>query len=175
MHDEPQLDDFDDDEELISKSQLKREAHALQALGERLLELPAEQLATVPLPDELARAIDEAKRIKARGALKRHRQYIGKLMRSIEPEPIEAALEKLASRHAESIALQHRLERWRDRLLEEGDGALAELLEEVPHADRQHLRQLMRNARQERERNKPPKSNRELFRYLRDLMEEAAE
>lgn len=164
---------FDDDEEIIivSKSQLKRESHALQALGEELVGLPAAKLAKIPMPDELAEAVAQARKIKARGGLKRQLQYIGKIMRSIDAEPIERALEEMHNAAGREAAKFHRLEQWRDRLLAEGDAALGPLLEEFPHAERQHLRQLIRNAQQEAAKGKPPKSAREIFRYLRDLAE----
>jgi len=167
--------DFEhDDEEIIfvSKSQLKRESHALQELGEALVELPASKLAQIPMPEELADAVALARKITARGGRKRQLQYIGKVMRQIDPEPIERAMEGLKADSARETARLHKLEQWRERLIAEGDEALAELLDEFPHADRQHLRQLMRNAMREAKQNKPPKSARELFRYLRDLMAE---
>jgi len=162
----------DDDEEIIyvSKSQLKRESHALQAMGEELVELPAAKLAKIPLPDELADAIALARRIKQRGGRKRQLQYIGKLMRKIDPEPIQLALEGLKLDSARETAQLHKLEQWRDRLVAEGDAALGKLLDDYPQADRQHLRQLVRNAQREAKQNKPPKSAREIFRYLRELM-----
>ncbi len=165
--------DISDDEELIliSKSQLKRESEALQALGEELVELPASKLAKIPMPEELADAVELARRITARGGRKRQLQYIGKVMRQIDAEPIEAAMEALRNEHLRENARLHTLEQWRDRLINEGDAALAELLENQPNLDRQHLRQLMRNAQQEAKKNKPPKSARELFRYLREAME----
>lgn len=168
MNDENDL--YDDDEEIIiSKSQLKRESNALQEMGEELVGLPASKLAKIPMPEELADAVALARKIKARGGLKRQLQYIGKVMRSIDAGPIEQALNELKNAAGKEAAKFHRLEQWRDRLLDEGDAALGELLEEFPHADRQHLRQLIRNARQEAAKNKPPKSAREIFRYLREL------
>lgn len=168
MNDENEL--YDDDEEvIISKSQLKRESTALQEMGEELVALPASKLAKIPMPDELAEAVALARKIKARGGLKRQLQYIGKIMRSIDAEPIEQALNELRNAAGKEAAKFHRLEQWRDRLIGEGDAAMGELLEEFPHADRQHLRQLIRNAQQEAARNKPPKSAREIFRYLREL------
>jgi len=163
----------DDDEEIIyvSKSQLKRESHALQALGEELVSLPAAKLATIPMPEELAEAVALARKIKAHGGRKRQMQYIGKVMRSIDAAPIEQALANLRNTAGREAARFHRLEQWRDRLLEQGDEALGALLEEFPSADRQHLRQLIRNAQREAAQNKPPKSAREIFRYLRDLAE----
>ena len=165
------IEQFDEDEEspYPSKSQLKRESHALQALGEELVALPATKLAKIPMPDELAEAVGLARRIKARGGLKRQLQYIGKIMRTIDAEPIEQALDEMKNAAGKEAAKFHRLEQWRDRLVNEGDAALEQLLEEFPHADRQHLRQLTRNAQQETIKNKPPKASREIFRYLRDL------
>ena len=164
----------EDEEEiiLVSKSQLKRESEALQKLGEELVELPASQLAKIPMPEELADAVDLARRISARGGRKRQLQYIGKVMRQIDAEPIEKAMDALRNEHLRENARLHTLEQWRDRLIAEGDAALSELLEHQPNADRQHLRQLMRNAQQEAKKNKPPKSARELFRYLREVMEQ---
>lgn len=168
MNDENDL--YDDDEEIIiSKSQLKRESNALQEMGEELVGLPASKLAKIPMPEELADAVDLARKIKARGGLKRQLQYIGKIMRNVDAGPIKQALNELKNAAGKEAAKFHRLEQWRDRLLDEGDAALGELLEEFPHADRQHLRQLIRNARQEAAKNKPPKSAREIFRYLREL------
>lgn len=158
-------------QEQVSKSQRKRESHALQALGEALVALSTERLAAMPLPEALREAVLEAQRIRQRGAHKRQLQYIGRLMRELDAAPIQAALDDLQQTSQEAVARQHRLERWRDRLLEEGDVALEPLLEEYPDADRQHLRQLVRNAQRERDRSKPPRSARMLFRYLRELDE----
>lgn len=160
--------------EPVSKSQLKRDAHALQSLGEELVKLPVAKLARIPLPESLGDAIDEARRIKSRGAHKRQLQYIGKMMRHIDIEPIRHALDTLKDNSRQETVRLHRLEQWRDRLLEEGDAALSELLSEQPQADRQHLRQLIRNALKERGQNRPPKAARELFRYLREMFGDEA-
>jgi ribosome-associated protein len=167
------MSELPEDEEiiLISKSQLKRESEALQTLGEELVELPANKLQKIPMPEELAEAVALARKITARGGRKRQLQYIGKLMRKIDAEPIQQAMDTLRKEHLYENARLHKLEQWRDRLIAEGDGALAELLEQQPHVDRQHLRQLMRNAQMEAKKNKPPKSARELFRYLREMLE----
>lgn len=170
MHDEfDETPELEEEDILISKSQLKRESHALKAMGETLVALPASKLAKIPLPENLADAVAEAQRIKAYGGRKRQLQYIGKLMRSIDPQPIEQALDELSNESARHNARFHRLEQWRDRLVAEGDAALGELLKEFPHADRQHLRQLMRNAQAEQAKGQGPKSAREIFRYLREL------
>ncbi len=157
-----------DEFEEKSKSQLKREAHALQELGEQLIAMKPADLVDLPLPDNLAQAISDARGMQ-RGALKRQRQYIGKLMRDIDPEPIQTALDLRSQQAMEQNRQQHKFEEWRDRLIQEGDKALGEALETFPTADRQQLRQMIRQARKEAEQNKPPRTSRNLFRYLRDL------
>lgn len=163
--------EHESDTEEVSKSQRKREAHALQELGVNLVALPPAQLADIPMSDDLRRAIEHAKSIRAHGGLKRQYQYIGKLMRREDVEPIQEAMERLRLEKTRQDARLHTLERWRDRLVEEGDAALADLLDENPTLDRQHLRQLIRNAQKEKRQDKPPKSARELFRYLRESLD----
>lgn len=154
-----------------SRGEQKRRAEAAQRLGERLIALPQAQLDEMPLPDNLRDAVLLARRIKAHGGLRRQRQYIGKLMRELDTTEIEAAFARLDNQAAQANALLHQAEYWRDRLLAEGDDALASLLGQHPAADRQHLRQLMRNAQREAERGKPPAAARQLFRELRGLLE----
>lgn len=165
MHDD---DPFD--EAPVSKSQRKREAHAIQALGESLVQLNKSALQQIPLPDDLHTAITEAQRIQQHGALKRQLQYIGKLMRQYEIEPIRMAYEKVTHSYREDVQQHHLLEQWRDRLLNDGDKALEALLQEHPAVDRQHIRQLVRRAHKESASAKPPKAARELFRYLRQFL-----
>ena len=161
--------DYDQEDDFVSKSQLKREMEAVQAIGERLITLKPEQLQQLDLPDTLRDAVELAKRITSHGALRRQKQYIGKLMRNIEIEPIEAKCAEWERGNRAQTAKLHQLERWRERLLAD-DKALGELIEAYPQADVQHLRTLMRNAKKEQAANKPPKSSRELFKVLRDLM-----
>lgn len=163
------MDDLDDLPEGPSKSQQKRDMQALQDLGAELVELPEHQLATLDLPEKLKDAIELARRITSHGASKRQRQYIGKLMRRLDPEPIRAALAQFKSADKLSKARFQENERWRDRLIAEGDAALAEFLVRRPEADRQHLRRLVREAAQEAVAGKPPRSARELFRYIQSL------
>lgn len=153
----------------VSKSQRKREAHALQALGKALVKLTKPALSQIPLPDDLRNAIEEAQRLHQHGALKRQLQYIGKLMRQCDVEPIRAAYEKVTNSYREDVEQHHKLEQWRDRLLSEGDQALEQLLAQHADLNRQHLRQLIRAANQEEAKGKPPKAARELFRYLREV------
>lgn len=162
LHHEP-------DQAPASKSQRKREADALQALGEALLRFTPAELERVDLPDQLREALIAAQHIRQRGAHKRQLQYIGKLMRSIDAQAVRHALDQLTEHDRQSTAELHRLERWRQRLLEEGDAALGELVEAYPGADRQHLRQLVRSAQREHLENRPPANARALFRYLREL------
>jgi len=162
-HDEEYEDDLPP-----SKSQRKRDVEALQNLGRDLTELSRDRLKKMDLPEQLLAALLEYQRITSHGAMRRQMQYIGKIMREVEVEPI---LEQLAEIRGESDIAKarfHEVERWRTRLLEHDD-ALTEWLTRHPDSDAQQLRQLIRNARKEAELGKPPKSSRELFRLLRDV------
>lgn len=160
-----------DDEEWISKTRRKRECDALQELGEQLITLKNNELESFGLPDDLLDAVLAARKIRQRGALKRQKQFIGRLMRDVDAEQIAQKLDMI--RHKDDINNAHfkRLEKWRDRILEEGDRAISDLLEEFPEADRQQLRQLYRNAINEQKKNRPPASARQLFKYIRELSE----
>jgi len=157
------------DEELPkSKTAIKREMTALQKLGEELVNLPAAKLEKISLPEDLEEAVMLARRLKNREGKRRQLQYIGKLMRVIDSDSIRESLESF---HQDSVAFRqqfHKLEIWRDRLLNEGDSALEELLCEKPGMDRQHLRQLIRQAQKQASQNKPPAAARKLFKYLRE-------
>jgi ribosome-associated protein len=154
---------------LPSKSQLKREMTALQKLGEKLVNLKPRQLHDIPLPEHLLLAIEAAQKISSHGAKRRQLQYIGKLMRSIDPEPIQTALDKLYSGQQHETHEFHDLEEWRTRLLTGDDAVINDFLEIYPNTDRQQLRQLLRNARKENEVNKPHGALKALFRYLREV------
>lgn len=162
---------FDDhDDELPSgpsKSARKREAHALQDLGQRLVELPDAQLKQVPMPEDLAEAVALCRKISAHGGRSRQLQYIGKLMRRLDPAPIEAVLARFDATSAEARREQHQLERWVEAMVSGDEEMLGSFFAEYPDADRQHIRQLVRNAMRELAAGKPPKSRRELFRALR--------
>ncbi len=158
-------------EERPSKTQRKKAMHELQSLGERLVGLNAEQLARVELPDPLREAVQEAARIKGHEARRRQMQYIGRLMRDVDPGPIRETLQAWEGRSRAHAAREHDIGRWRDRLLEE-EQALSEFARLHPRADLQHLRALVRQAIAERESGRPPKSYRELFRALRDAIPE---
>lgn len=151
-----------------SKSQRKRDMHDLQDLGEKLALLPRERLAKVDLPDSLRRAIEEVQRITKHEARRRQMQYIGKLMRDVDPAPLRETLAAFEGKsHAETARL-HRVERLRERLLAD-EAVLTEIGSEHPGTDLQRLRQLRRNALKEQDEGRPPRAFRELFRELRDL------
>lgn len=154
-----------------SKSQVKRDMQALNDLGEQLVDLPAGTLSKLPLPDELVTAIHECQAISKHGGRKRQLKFIGKLLRDTDVEPIRQALAQLAAPHRTEVKQFHLVEQWRDRLLDEGDPALASLLDEYSHADRQLLRQLLRNARNSKLSDaKRKQAGRDIFRLLRELM-----
>lgn len=159
-----------DSNEPPSKTQLKREMLELQALGESLIDMPESELATLPLPDQLLSAVRDAKNMNKRGALHRQKQFIGKVMRTIDAEPLREALAHKQVQARVAVARMHRIEDWRERLIRDGDTALEKLIDENPGADRQHIRQLIRSAIAERKRAAPPKAFRLLFRYLDELM-----
>lgn len=156
-----------------SRSQVRREALEVLALGQQLAALTDAQLARLPVPESLMPHILEARRITSHIARKRQMAFLAKQMRREDDEVLEAirdALDEKGESARRETALMHRAEAWRERLVEQGDAALADLLEEYPDADRQQLRQLVRNVLEERKRNKPPRAYRELFRELRGLM-----
>ncbi|TCO76235.1 ribosome biogenesis factor YjgA [Chromatocurvus halotolerans] len=154
-----------------SKSALKREMTARQALGERLCTLTSRELEQIPLqPDSaLHVAVLQSRSISSNSARRRHMQYIGKLMRDVDPEPLTAALEQLHAAHAAESAALHTLEALRDDLVQRGDTAINEVVARWPQADRQLLRQLLRQHGREQATGKPPAAARRLFRYLREL------
>lgn len=158
-----------EDDSKKSKSQLKREMTALQELGEALTKLTDRDLRRVPLDDDLKEQILKARSIHQREGRRRQLQYIGKLMRTIDCTPIETALQRMAAGNRAEARQFHALEDLRDQLIANVDGALEKVLGAYPQVDRQHLRQLMRNAQREQAAGKPPASARKLFRYLREL------
>jgi UPF0307 protein CGSHiEE_06290 len=161
----------EDQEEIIwvSKSEIKRDAEDLKQLGEKLVNLTKANLTKVPLDDSLKDAIELAQRLQ-KEARRRQLQYIGKLLRSIDAEPIREALEKIENKHNQQQAMLHKLEILRDELVTKGDAALTDLLNEHPSADRQQLRNLIRAAQKEKEQNKPSKAYREIYQILKILI-----
>ena len=155
VHDEP-----------VSKTRRKREMTELQSLGAALVELPETQMEAMQLDERLAQAVRDAKRMRSHEAKRRQLQYIGRLMRSIDPEPIRAHLAAVEGSSAQASAAHRRLEAWRERLLSD-DAALTSFAAAHPGADLQALRALIRNARKEQKEGRPPRAYRELFRAIK--------
>lgn len=164
-------DEFDQEYERPSKSELKRQMNDLQKLGEQLVDEPRDRVKRVPMPEELRDAILMCQSITDHGGRRRQLQFVGKMMRKLDEEEVAVIQRTIESwkgmSKAETAAL-HALERRREKLLAD-DKALTQLLEEHPDLDVQHLRTLIRNARKEQAENKPPKAYREIFQILKDL------
>ena len=161
----------------ISRSENRRQALEVLALGEQLVGLTPAQLAKLPIPEDLMPHIEYTKRITSHGARKRQLAFLAKQMRRESDEALQAIRDELDASSEVSrreVAQMHRVEQWRERLLSQGDAALAELIAQFPDADRQQLRTLVRNALAEKARNKPPRAFRELFQVLRELLASGA-
>lgn len=157
-----------------SRSQNRRDALDVLVLGETLVALSAAQLARLPIPDDVLPHIRETQRITSHGARKRQLAFLAKQMRRQDDEALDAirdALSKDSDATRRETAALHRAEAVRDSLMgDDGDAAMTDLLAAHPDADRQKLRQLVRNAHEEQKRGKPPRAYRELFRELRELL-----
>lgn len=164
----PKKDDLDDGP---SKSELKRQMTERQKLAEVLAALSSDALKTIPLDEAIKAAIAETNKIKSFEAIRRHKQYLGKLMRFLDEEELDAIQRRLDAiqgvSKAETAKLHH-LESYRDRLIAD-DAAFTKMIEQYPDMDIQNMRTLIRNARKEKESNKPPKAYREIFRALKDM------
>ncbi|MGO1750206.1 MAG: ribosome biogenesis factor YjgA [Marinobacter sp.] len=157
-----------------SKSQLKRDMHALQNIGKRMIELSNDQLDTLTISDTLRSAIEESRRIRQNEAKRRHLQYIGKIIRQEDnPDGVLRAIDAFDSGSEEHTRRHHLAERWRDRMITDGDSVAGEFFSYCPNADIQHLRNLVRNARRDVEKQKNTGQTRKLFRYLRECVDEA--
>jgi len=157
----------------VSKTKRKKEMHDLQALGAELVELSDAVLAAVRIPDDLRAAVLEARRITAHEGRRRQMQYIGRLMRDVDPAPLREQLDALSGQSAAQTARHKRLEALREKLLAD-DAALTDYVTAHAGADLQELRTLIRNARREQKDGKPPRAFRELFRRLKALDAPAA-
>ncbi|UCH80298.1 MAG: DUF615 domain-containing protein [Nitrospiraceae bacterium] len=152
-----------------SKTQKKKEAHSLQKLGEKLLKLSSNQLSEIDIPEEVLDALNLARTIKSREALRRQIQLIGSLMRKIDTDPIQQAVDRFEQGNYKKALEFRETEQWRDELIAGNNELLEEILLNNNNADRQQLSQLVRNARKEIDNSKPPKSSRALFRYIREI------
>lgn len=168
-----QSNEFEQEYDRPSKSQLKREMTALQELGQELVEQPKDRVKRVPMPEDVRDAILECQKIKDHEGRRRQLQYVGKKMRTLEEDEIAAIRNVLDSWKGASkaeTAAMHALERRREKLLA-SDDALTELKAQHPEVDVQHMRTLIRNARKEQAENKPPKAYREIFQILKQLQQ----
>ena len=168
-----QDEDFTEDTGRPSKTKQKEVMHELRDLGAELVELSVGQLKRINLPENIFDAMRECQKITAHGARRRQIQYLGKLMRSVDDEPIRAGLALLRGESSAETARLHRLERLRVRLLED-EAVLTEIAAQWPGVDLQHLRTLRRNALKEKENNKPPKNFRAIFQILQELDQKGA-
>jgi len=149
-----------------SKGELKRQAHAVQALADRLVEAPEATIAALDLPERLQDAVMLARRIRGGGALVRQKQFVAKLMRGIDLVPIQAALQEQEAERLLDARLFRQVEGWRDRILEEGTPAVEALAAECPVLDTPTFRGLAETARRERVTGRSRGSARELFRAI---------
>jgi len=160
----------DDSEQEKSKSQLKREMHELQAIGQQLLDLKEQQLAAFPLTEDLRNALAEYHRIRKNEAKRRQMQYIGRLMRTEDHDGIANAFEAIEQERRRSVQAEKLADEWRNRLLEGDPETITEFVDNYPDTDRQALRQLVRNALAEHQAGKPPSQSRKLFRLIRQIL-----
>lgn len=161
---------FEQEDEWVSKTQMKKQMNDLQALGMELTKLSSDTLKKIGLDEELFEAIATYKKITSNSALKRQAQFIGRLMRDTDPAPIEAYLAKLRGDNMAHNAFLQRVEQARSRLLVD-DGAITQFMADFPQADAGKLRTLIRNTKKEQEQNKPPKNFRALFQEIKAVME----
>lgn len=163
--------DDEEKEEIIwvSKSEIKRDAEILKELGENLVNLTPGKLAKINLPENIFDAVTLAQRLQ-KEARRRQLQYVGKLLRNVDAEPIQEALDKLENKHQHQQAILHKIEFCREELILEGDQALSALLNEYPQIDRQQLRSLIRSAQKEKKDGKHGRAYKEIFVILKALM-----
>jgi ribosome-associated protein len=157
-------------DEQVSKSQKKREADSLQKVGVAFIDLSLTKLDSLPLTDNLRKAIIDAKSIKSNGAKRRQAQLIGKLMRAADYESILAAYEQILEEDSAVTINFHEVEQWRDRLIKEGKDALTEFIDAYQPDDVQQLRQLIKKAVDDQLKEKNTGAAKALFRYLRSTI-----
>ena len=162
---------FEQEDEWVSKTQMKKQMNDLQALGMELTKLSSDTLKKIGLDEDLFEAIATYKKITSNSALKRQAQFIGRLMRDVDPEPIRTFLAKLKGENRAHNAFLQRVEQMRERLIAD-DAALTEFAAAHPQADISAIRTLIRNTRKEKEQSKPPKNFRALYQELKAVMEE---
>ncbi|VAW59741.1 hypothetical protein MNBD_GAMMA08-1492 [hydrothermal vent metagenome] len=162
-----------EDDDWVSKTQRKKECDDVLALGEKMITLNKEELAQINMDDELRSALEEAQRIKSNSALKRQKHFIAKIMRGLQDDTLAEQVERILHKDDIYNAQFKRMEKWRDSIIESGDNGINDFLETYPLADRHHLRQLVRNAIKEKKNNKPPAAYRQIFKYIREVIDES--
>lgn len=163
-------DDDSQEHEYKSKTQLKKDMLALQELGEKLTQLSAEKLATIPLDEPLREAILQTSHIVKRGALRRHKQYIGRLMREADSTAILDAYTAIQIEQHRTARQHHLIEKWRDDLIRQPEEYLQQFIVSYPECDRQLLRRLVTNAKKESTEKQPPVQSRKLFKFIRETL-----
>lgn len=173
--------EYDENGEIVyyavrpNKTQLKKDLAAIFALSEELSELSPAHLKSLKLPEPIHKALVEVSGMPHKGARKRLLKYITGQLNKIDLTPVQEQLARMKTQSAHAVREHHNVERWRDRLIADGATAMSQLLAAHPQADRQKLRQLLRNIQKETETGKPPKSARLLYQYLKDLFAESPE
>ena len=157
------------EKEYKSRTQKKKEDRDLQKMGEDLMSLSSDQLENIELPEELLKAVKAAQKFKSHGAKRRQVKYVGVLMRGIDPDPIQRALNNIKLGDHEKTLAFKKIEKWRDELKGGNSGLIEDILRACPAADRQHLTQLVRNTQKQSDEKKSTKASRILFRYLKEV------
>ncbi len=159
------------DDDTVSKSRRKRELEELRQLGNKLLDFNEDSLRQLHLPELLLEAVLTGRNITSHVARKRQLQYIGKLLKEFDATPVREAVAAREHQHDTATREFHRIEALREQLLAQGDEAIPAVLAQFPRTDRQHLRKLVRQARQQQTTGQPAGASRALFRYLRELQD----
>jgi len=165
----------EEDDNWVSKTQRKKMCDGILELGEKMILLNQDELSQITMDDELRNAINEAQRIKSNSALKRQKHYIAKVMRGLNDETLASQVERILHKHDIYNADFKRMEKWRDNIIEQGDKGINDFIEQHPQADRHHLRQLARNVAKEQKNNKPSVAYRQIFKYIREVIDQGAE
>ena len=160
-----------DEEQELSRTQIKNQMHTLQEIGKRLIQLKPSDSAKIPMSESLQSALEEARRLTQNEAKRRHLQFIGKIMRTEDTLAIQQGLALMDSSSDEHRRAFHQLEKWRDGLIAENEKTMQAILDKHPQVDRQHLHTLVRQAKKEAQHNKSPTAVRKIFKYLRQLAE----
>jgi len=161
----------EEDDNWVSKTRRKKICDDILELGEKMILLNQDELAQITMDSELRDAINEAQRIKSNSALKRQKHYIAKIMRGLDDPTLVTQVERILHKHDIYNADFKRMEKWRDVLIEKGDSGINDFIEQYPQADRHHLRQLLRNIIKEQKNNKPPAAYRQIFKYIREVVD----